>query len=173
MRFPCAVCYKLVHVNQRALQCDLCTYWCHCVWWWCRYLCLHYNFQSSEAFNWPCPRCIADVMPFHDCSVLSCFSSDTFETVSQYQSFNFPNLSSPACLRIAHLNCRSLFIADEVFDLFIHNCMDVLLPLRYGWTLQLMVMRFFLAPHLSLQYKMIKIISGGVAFLLLSRVKFF
>ena len=33
---------------------------------------------------------------------------------------------SPAGLRVAHLNCRSLLsIADEVFDLFTHNRMDV------------------------------------------------
>ena len=29
VRFPCSVCYKPVCVNQQALQCDLCNYWCH------------------------------------------------------------------------------------------------------------------------------------------------
>ena len=107
-------------------------------------------------------------------SVLSSSSSDTSETVSQCESIDLPPLSSPAGLRVAHLNCRSLLsVADEVFDLFTHNCMDVLLLLRHGWTLQLMIMRYFLTPQLSVLYKMIKIVMVvGVAFLLSSRVKF-
>ena len=108
--------------------------------------CTYINFQNAKAFNWV----IADVMLFHDCSILSSSSSDTSETVSQHQSFDFPNLSSPAGLKIAHLNCRSLLsIVDEAFDLFISNCMDDLLSLRHGWTLQLMIVRFFLILHLS------------------------
>lgn len=27
--FPYSVCYKPVRVNQQALLCDFCTYWCH------------------------------------------------------------------------------------------------------------------------------------------------
>jgi len=30
VRFLCSVYYKSVRVNQRALQCDTCAYWCHC-----------------------------------------------------------------------------------------------------------------------------------------------
>ena len=49
----------------------------------------------------------------------------TSESVSQCD-FNLPCLSSPAGLRIAHLNCRSLLsIVDEVFDLFTRNHMDI------------------------------------------------
>ena len=88
--FLCSVCYKPVRVNQQALQCDLCTYWCH------RVCCdvdvhTHADFQSAVVFSWTCPRCIAGVMPFHDCSVLSCSSSDTSEaiTVSQCESIDF------------------------------------------------------------------------------------
>ena len=52
-------------------------------------------------------------------------SSDTSESVSQCD-FDLPCLSSLAGLRIAHLNSRSLLsIADEVFDLFTRNHMDI------------------------------------------------
>ena len=64
--------------------------------------CTCINFQSAESFNWACSRCISDVIPFHECSALNSSSSDTSETVSQYQSFDFPNLLSPAGLSIAH-----------------------------------------------------------------------
>ena len=108
-----------------------------------------------------------------DCSVLNSSSSDTFETVSQNQSFDFPNLLSPG-LRIAHLSCCSLLsIADEVFDLFIHNCMDVFVVSEIWLDSSIDDREIFLAPHLSLQHGMIKIVSGGVTFLLSSRVKYF
>lgn len=66
-------------------------------------------------------------MPFHDCSILSSSSSDTSESVVQCD-FDLPAcLLSSAGMRIAHLNCRSLLsIADEVFDLFTYNHMDIL-----------------------------------------------
>ena len=81
------------------------------------------TFQNAEMFNWTCPRCIANVMPFHDCSLsfelISPAAIAKSETVSQCESTDLPPLSSPAGLRVAHLNCRSLLsIADEVFDLF-------------------------------------------------------
>ena len=103
-----------------------------------------------------------------DCAVLNSSSSDTFETVSQNQSFNFPNLLSPG-LKIAHLSCCSLLsIADEVFDLFIHNCMDVFAVSEIWLDSSIDDHEIFLAPHLSLQHGMIKIVSGGVTFLLSS-----
>ena len=119
--------------NQRALQCDVCAYWCHCV---CcgvdqrRYA----TFQNAEEFNWLCPKCVAAEMPFHDCSFLS--SRGTSDGCSSFSSssslnsgilqFDLPSLSSTAGLRVAHLNCRSLLsIADEVSDLIVHNSIDV------------------------------------------------
>ena len=50
VRFPCSVCFKPVCTNQRALQCDTCAYWCHCV---CcgvdnrRYV----TYQNTEVFH--------------------------------------------------------------------------------------------------------------------------
>ena len=74
-----------------------------------------------------CPKCVAAVMPFHDCSVLSSSSSDMSDVVSQYESIVLPRLTSSASLRIAYLNCHSLLsVADEVFDLFNHSNIDIL-----------------------------------------------
>ena len=58
VHFPCSLCYKTVRMNQRALQCDVCACWCHCV---CCGVDIHaYRvFQNSEAFNWTCPGCIS------------------------------------------------------------------------------------------------------------------
>ena len=105
VRFPCSVCFKPVCVNQRALQCDVCAYWCHCV---CcgvdqrRYA----TFQNAEEFNWLYPKCVADEMPFHDCSFLS--SRGTSDGCSSFSSsgsldsrmlqFDLPSLSSTAGL---------------------------------------------------------------------------
>lgn len=116
-------------------------------------------------------------MLFHDCSILSSSSSDTSETVSQYQSFDFPNLSSPAGLSTAHLNCRNLFyIVDEVFYLFISNCVDVF-AVTETW-LDSSIDDCEIFPYSS-SISSISIVQndqnchgGGVAFLLLSRVKF-
>jgi len=73
-----SVCYKSLHVNQHALLCDICVYWCCCG---CcgvgtsRYI----YFQKAGVFN-IIAKCIADALPFPDCSVLG---SDTFYVVSQ------------------------------------------------------------------------------------------
>ena len=29
LKFPCSICYKVVLANQRAIQCDACSLWCH------------------------------------------------------------------------------------------------------------------------------------------------
>ena len=73
VHFPCSVCYKPVRVNQQALQCDACAYWCHCVCCGVDYQ-SYVAFQNAVTFNWLCPKCVANEMPFHDCSTLS---SDT------------------------------------------------------------------------------------------------
>ena len=135
-------------------------------------VCTYIIFQSAEVFHWTCPRCVAEIMPFHDCSILSSSSSDTSESVSQCD-FDLPCLSSPAGLRIAHLNCRSLLsIADEVFDLFTHNHMDIVAvtetwldPLNddseiFPYSSSINIVRNDCNRH-----------GGGVAFLFSSRVK--
>ena len=132
VRFPCSVCYKSVRVNQRALQCDACAYWCHCT---CCGVdnCRYSAYQDAVEFSWLCPKCIADVMPFHDCSILSSSSRCTSVSCSSLNTscdssftYDLPVLSTPAGLRVAHLNCRSLLsIADEVSDFIVHNAIDV------------------------------------------------
>lgn len=93
-----------------------------------------------------------DVMPFHDCSVLSSFSSGTSDSVSQCGSI-------AAGLRIAHLNCHSLLsVADEVYDLLLIRVLMFLLLLRHGKTLLLLIVSFFLTPHLLTLFVMITII---------------
>ena len=81
-------------------------------------------------FNWLCPKCISDQLPFYDCSVLSSGTSDVCSISSSFScetfQFDLPPLSSTAGLRVAHLNCRSLLsITDEVSDLIVHNSIDV------------------------------------------------
>ena len=29
LQFPCSICYKTVLANQKAIQCDACSLWCH------------------------------------------------------------------------------------------------------------------------------------------------
>ena len=84
------------------------------------------SFQNLGVFNWDCPKCIADQMPFHDCSVLSSSSVDMSGSVYQCDSIVLPSMTFCAALRIAHLNCHSLLsVADEVFDLFTRHKIDV------------------------------------------------
>ena len=96
VRFPCSVCYKSVRVNRRALQ-------CHCVFCGVDYR-SYVAFQNAVAFNWLCPKCVADVMPFHDCSTLNS-SSGTLDSCSSLSTssngtiqYDLPSLSSPAGL---------------------------------------------------------------------------
>ena len=104
VRCPCSVCYQLVRVNQRALQCDACVYWCHCTC--CGVDCCSYvAYQNAVEFNWLCPRCITDVMPFHDCSTLSSSSRCTSVSCSSLSTscdssfiYDLPVLSSLASL---------------------------------------------------------------------------
>ena len=92
------------------------------------------TFQNANEFNWLFTKCVADEMPFHDCSFLS--SKETSDNCSSFGSpcnvssgmlqLDLPLLSSTAGLRVAHLNCRSLLsIADEVSYLIVHNSIDV------------------------------------------------
>ena len=91
------------------------------------------TYLNTVEFNWLCPRCVADMMPFHDCSTLSSSSRCTSVSCSSLSTscdssfiYDLPVLSSPAGLRVAHLNCHNLLsIADEVSDLIVHNSIDV------------------------------------------------
>ena len=84
-------------------------------------------YQNAAAFNWLCPKCTSDQLPFHDCSVLSSGTSDVYSNSSTLVSeYDLPPLSSTAGLRVAHLNCRSLLsITDEVSDLIVRNSIHV------------------------------------------------
>lgn len=125
-RYPCSICYQPVCRNQKALLCDLCESWTHCR---CcgvdneMYAC----YQRMEHFSWHCPRCVASVLPFHDCSVLH--SEDSFVSVTSVdesiEQFGLPPVAFG--LRVAHLNCRS-FLAhkDDIFDLLCSFHIDVL-----------------------------------------------
>ena len=59
VRFPCSVCLKPVRTNQRALQCDACAFWCHCI-------CCGVDgqqyviYQNAEVFNWLYQKCTSD-----------------------------------------------------------------------------------------------------------------
>ena len=110
-----------------------CAYWCHCVYGGVDHR-SYVTFQNAGAFNWLCPKFVADELPFHDCLTLSSSRGRTFDSCSSPNSssngtlqFDLPPLSSTAGLRVAHLNCCSLLsTADEVSDLIVHKSVDVL-----------------------------------------------
>ena len=124
-RYPCSLCYQPVCWNQKALLCDpdLCEKWTHCK------CCsvdnyMYATYQRMECFSWPCPHCLVDTMPFHDCSVLTSDVTSTNSDVSQEQSSLMPVAQG---LRIAHLNCQSLLPhKDEIFNLLYSFHLDVL-----------------------------------------------
>ena len=90
-------------------------------------------YQNTVEFNWLCPKCVSDVMPFHDCSTLSSSSKGSSEICTSLSTssdgafeYDMPALSSSAGLQVAHFNCRSLLsIVDEVSNLIVHNSIDV------------------------------------------------
>ena len=132
------------------------------------------------AFNWLCPKCVADVMPFHDCSTLNS-SSDTSDSCSSLSTssdgtiqYDLPSLSSPAGLRVANLNCRSLLsIADELSDLIVHNSIDVF-AVTETWldsTIEDSEIFSYSFP-INIVHNDRNCRGGGIAFLLSPRVKF-
>ena len=126
-------------------------------------------FQNTRVFSWTCPKCVADEMPFHDCSVLSSSSSDTSRSdIFQSQCIGLPSLISPAGLRVANLNCCSLLsIADKVFTFLFIKVLTFLLLLKHGWTLPLVTMRFFLlTSSISIVCSDQNLNGGGIAFFL-------
>ena len=73
--YPCAMCYCLVHWNQKALLCDACGLLSHCKC--CNVSDLEYSrYQGFDKFSQHCPSCTVKTQPFHDCSILT--SSDIF-----------------------------------------------------------------------------------------------
>ena len=131
-------------------------------------------FQNSEVLSWTCPKCIADVMPFHDCSFLNSSGSEVSDSMSQCGSIDLPCLSSPAGLRVAILNCRSLLsVADEVYELFVHQNVDIL-AVTETW-LDSSIADSEIFPYMS-SVKLVRrdrnCHGGGVAFLLSTKVKY-
>ena len=88
------------------------------------------TYQNAKVFNWLCLKCISNQLPYHDHSVLSSGTSDACSSsgffICETFQFDFPPLSSTAGLQVAHLNCCSLLpITGEVYDLVVHNSIDV------------------------------------------------
>ena len=178
VRFPCSVCYKPVHVNQQALQCDNCVYWCHCVC--CGVDSQAYAvFQNAEAFGWICPKCVADIMPFHDCSVLSSVSesSSVLSSLTSESSnglLDLPPLLTSGGLRVAHLNCRSLLpSAEEVYDVCTRNSIDIFAVTETWLDTSIDDQEIFpFSPHINIVRNDSNRHGGGVAFILSDRVKY-
>ena len=86
---------------------------------------------------------------------------------------DLPPLSSTAGLRVAHLNCRSLLsIADEVFDLIVHNSIDVFAVTETWLDSSIEDCEIFLYSFPINIVRNDRNRRGGVAFLLTPRVKF-
>ena len=69
-KYPCTICYKPVKANQMALECDGCLKWTHCK------CCgvgkdVYQSYQNESTLQWHCPRCLAQSLPFNDCSRVS------------------------------------------------------------------------------------------------------
>ena len=136
--------------------------------------CTYASFQCASMFNWTCPKCIADVMPFHDCSVLSSsLFNDTSSDVSQYESIILLKMTSLG-LRVAHLNCHSLLsVAEEVFDLFTHQSIDVFAITETWLDSPIADSEIFpYTPSINIIRNDRNRHGGGVAFLLSSKVKY-
>ena len=122
-RYPFSICYQTVHRNQKALLCDVCEFWCHCK---CSGVTneMYTYYQQVCDFTWNCPRCIAESLPFNDCSFLTKESVDaSFDNCFSFSEL--PQASSGLC--IAHLNCRSfLSHKDEIVQLICTLHVDVL-----------------------------------------------
>jgi len=132
-------------------------------------------YQHAKVFNWLCPKCTSDQLPFHDSSFLSSGTSDVYSNSSTFASdIDLLPLSSAAGLRIAHLNCRSLLsVTDEVSNLIVRNSIDVF-ALTETW-LDSSIEDSEIFPH-SFPINIVRNDrnrhGGGVAFLVTPGVKF-
>ena len=145
IKYPCSVCEKSVKSNQQALSCDSCDRWTHCK---CSGVTTvrYYDYQLQDYFQWVCPRCLLNELPYKDCSVISNFSSHSARDFANGSSscslsasypleparsltpttFLFNDLKSPS-IHIAHLNVRSLLpIIDDVHSLIVSEKIDIL-----------------------------------------------
>ena len=107
--------------NQSAILCDSCNKWTHCG---CSSVSEteYQAYQAKDSLLWICPRCVANELPFNDCSVVSSIS-DADDIFSDADDM-FPDASS---IHIAHLNVRSLTSSiDDVHCLLLDNKIDVL-----------------------------------------------
>ena len=57
VKFPCGVCEKPVGKNDRALECEACSYWVHIK---CGGITPNEdkNFQKNTYLSWECPKCL-------------------------------------------------------------------------------------------------------------------
>jgi hypothetical protein len=59
----CAVCFKCVRDNQRAIFCDSCNHWVHLK---CTNLsCQDYITMSDSTDSWYCQQCVQGIFPFN------------------------------------------------------------------------------------------------------------
>ena len=70
-KFPCRICVKNVHDNDKAVQCDLCELWIHIKCNNLNYLDCKY-LQNCDEF-WYCMECCSTGFPFNSC----CTSTDS------------------------------------------------------------------------------------------------
>ena len=139
----CSVCKKQVLVNHRAIECDICCYWCHIR---CGevLLCEYRQLQATRDFHWTCPSCISILksMPFADVSNLessfsSCSSHDYDSSSIHYASsktnvlLGYDEIAQRHIknCKIAHININSLagfkfaevqmWLSSALFDLLI------------------------------------------------------
>lgn len=108
--FPCSVCVRSVHSNQRALQCDICQQWIHAA---CGGVSVEkYQHMSLQMdFFWCCPPCLLVQLPFStDDSFNAPLSS--IDVSTDYDD-SLPIISDVLCvpcskLRLVHHNVQGL-----------------------------------------------------------------
>ena len=126
--YPCSICGVPVKSNQKAILCDGCDLWTHIR---CGGVSedKYSDYQDGEdTGSWVCPRCLAESLPFHDCSVISTPSSTgragqmASLTLSPSGGSGSRWYESKSTLNFMLLNVRSLMsVVCEIHDLLING----------------------------------------------------
>ena len=122
-KYPCTVCSKPCKMNQKAIECNICSKWVHRK---CTALTdTQFNDLGSSDMPYFCQPCINTVLPFHDLPNIytDLFNSSTSQVenklkpqtaLSTNQPISYPHLINnnndyKSGFRILHANVISIF----------------------------------------------------------------
>ena len=137
IKHPCSICDKSVRSNQKAIQCDGCLLWSHCV---CNDVdntSYHY-LTTLDSFDWYCTKCLFTFLPFNGVSdsfyTIGIENEAGDETTSEgddqllvSKSLFNSNQNHGRSINIALINVRSLLsCVDDVWHLVTKEQVDLL-----------------------------------------------